>query len=105
MENFSESQMKQSFTPEEKSANEKVNDSLKFVDDDYELAIPWKEKSLIYHVITTEHELYELSSVVFGINTSPFRTQFVAHTHAQNNREIYQMAQRLFWNQPSWTIV
>lgn len=40
MENFSESQKKQSFTPEEKSANEKVNDSLKFVDDHYELAIP-----------------------------------------------------------------
>uniref|UniRef100_A0A8W8P1X9 CCHC-type domain-containing protein n=1 Tax=Magallana gigas TaxID=29159 RepID=A0A8W8P1X9_MAGGI len=44
MENFSEPQKKQSFSPEERSAYEKVKDSLKFVDDHYEVAIPWKEE-------------------------------------------------------------
>ncbi|XP_065941558.1 uncharacterized protein [Magallana gigas] len=44
MENFSEPQKKQSFSLEERSVYEKVKDSLKFVDDHYEVAIPWKEE-------------------------------------------------------------
>lgn len=34
----------------------------------------------------------EFSSVVFGINSSPFQAQFVAQTHADTNRETYPMA-------------
>lgn len=32
------------FSPEEKIAHEKVKESLKFVDNHYEVAIPWKEE-------------------------------------------------------------
>lgn len=37
-------------------------------------------------------DVYEFSSVVFGINSSPFQAQFVAQTHAEANRETYPMA-------------
>lgn len=43
MENVSEPRRKQSFSQEERSVYEKVKDSLKFVDDHYEVAISWKE--------------------------------------------------------------
>ncbi|XP_061190177.1 uncharacterized protein LOC133198039 [Saccostrea echinata] len=37
-------------------------------------------------------DVYEFSSVVFGINSSPFQVQLVAQTHAEINRENYPMA-------------
>ena len=37
-------------------------------------------------------EEYEFSSVVFGVNASPFLAQFVTQRHAQQNAELYPMA-------------
>ncbi|XP_052710974.1 uncharacterized protein LOC128185417 [Crassostrea angulata] len=37
-------------------------------------------------------DVYEFSNVVFGINSLPLQAQFVAHTHAETNRETYPMA-------------
>ncbi|XP_065927534.1 uncharacterized protein [Magallana gigas] len=37
-------------------------------------------------------DVYEFSSAVFGIYSSPFQAQFVAQTHAETNRETYPMA-------------
>ena len=37
-------------------------------------------------------DVYEFSSVVFGVNASPFQAQFVAQEHARKYREKYPMA-------------
>ncbi|XP_062566818.1 uncharacterized protein LOC134229116 [Saccostrea cucullata] len=37
-------------------------------------------------------DVYEFSSVVFGMNSSPFQAQPVAQTHAETNKENYPMA-------------
>ena len=37
-------------------------------------------------------EEYEFSSVVLGVNASPFLAQFVTQRHAQQNADLYPMA-------------